>query len=99
MLAVFVSHFPFISFFFSIFLIFSFLLHYLAAKKKLAGTEDADKKAMYERLISQVEEAQKTLQGVELIDAAKDVLMEWLDIQFGSQVGQWVFQTLQTIPS
>ena len=54
---------------------------------------------MYERLISQVEEAQKTLQGVELIDAAKDVLMEWLDIQFGSQVGQWVFQTLQTIPS
>ena len=57
-----------------------------AAKKKLATTEDVDKKAMYSRLIGQVEEAAKTLQGVALVDASKDVLMEWLDAQFGSQV-------------
>lgn len=57
-----------------------------AAKKKLATTEDVDKKAMYSRLIGQVEEAVKTLQGFDLVDASKDVLMEWLDSQFGSQV-------------
>ena len=60
----------------------------LAATKKLSTTEDADKKAMYERLIGQVEEAMKTLQGTELVDASKDVLMEWLDVLYGSQVSR-----------
>ena len=52
----------------------------------MSTTEDPDKKSMYERLIGQVQEAVTTLQGIELVDASKDVLMEWLDVQYGSQV-------------
>ena len=57
-----------------------------AARKKAATSDDADKKAMYDRLVSQVDEALQKTTGGELVDAAKDVLMEWLDVQFGSQV-------------
>ena len=66
-------------------------MHYLlpvaAARKKLSTTDDPDKKAMYERLVGRVEESMKTMKGSELVDSAKDVLMEWLDNLHGSQVG------------
>ena len=65
-------------------------MHYLlplaAARRKLSTTDDPDKKAMYERLVGRVEESMKTMKGSELIDAAKDVLMEWLDNLHGFQV-------------
>uniref|UniRef100_A0A8C8LSV3 cysteine--tRNA ligase n=1 Tax=Oncorhynchus tshawytscha TaxID=74940 RepID=A0A8C8LSV3_ONCTS len=60
---------------------------------KLAETTDPDKKQMLERLDSAVAAALGPLQGaVEskagevLLEKAKDLLSDWLDAQFGSQV-------------
>uniref|UniRef100_A0A4W4HC93 Cysteine--tRNA ligase, cytoplasmic n=1 Tax=Electrophorus electricus TaxID=8005 RepID=A0A4W4HC93_ELEEL len=68
-------------------------------KAKLAETTDPDKKQMFERLDTAVTTALTPLQGAAqsgtvdatiqsqvLLEEAKDLLAEWLDSQFGSQV-------------